>query len=65
MLKVYSSDPSLLALKDPEIEVSGEDSVKLPLRIQAPEAEGQKKYTIYIFKDDKPWQKIYINASFE
>ena len=63
-LRIYASEPSLIALKDLKIEVNGQESVKIPLRIQAPEDGLDTKYFIYIFKDDKPWQKITITAKF-
>ena len=61
---MFASDPTLIALKTPEIHVNGEESIKIPLRVQAPEDGMPLKYIIYIFKDEKPWQKISITAKF-
>ncbi len=63
-MRIYASEPTLIALKDPKIEVNGQESIKIPLRIQAPEDGQNMKYFIYILKDDKPWQKITITAKF-
>jgi hypothetical protein len=59
-LRIFSSDPSLLIVSNPDIKVQGPCNTKISLIFnQYPNTE-QTQYILFVIKDDEPWQKITL-----
>ena len=62
---IKSSHPELMSIKDEEILIKRSTKDKIQLRFAPLLNECEKKYYIYITKDNLPWECIEIVATYE
>lgn len=45
----------MVIIKEPEMEITGPEKTKLPLRFMAVKEECKRQYDIFVLMDQAPW----------